>query len=104
MEPGFHGQALITAGRNGFRNTRIGKARKPSGERTDTLWTASARVARQTSSGCFIPTIIRIRTKPGTVLQRIIRGLITWIGSGSAFTGRSEEHTSELQSRFGISY
>jgi hypothetical protein len=46
--------------RNGSRNTTIGKARKRFGERTDTLWTASARAARQTSNGCFTPTIIRI--------------------------------------------
>jgi hypothetical protein len=86
---GFPGQALITAVRNGFRNSTIGKARKRFGERTDMWWTASARAARQTSSGCFIQTTIRTPTKPGTALRRTILDPITSIGLGLAFMGSS---------------
>ena len=74
--------AYYGGAQSGFRNTTIGKARKRFDERTDTLSTASVRAARQTSNGCFTPTIIRIRYKHGTVLRRIIPDPVTvdWLG------------------------
>ena len=89
--------------RNGFRNTTTGKARKHFGERTDTLWIASARAARQTSNGCFTPTIIHIRYetwngRSGILsrirLRRLARAQRLWAAiqgraqSGYSFIGR----------------
>src|ERR1043166_5113535 len=90
------GAALIIGSILGLNRELQGK---PAGLRTHALVTLGAAVA----------TVIVLRSPNGSLaadqnaMSRVVQGILTGVGFLGAGVVRSEEHTSELQSRFGIS-
>src|ERR1043166_8390440 len=95
------GVACVLTSSNSCAGVPSAKKRFPDPKRTgETISTASS--ASPCSSSIDVSVELPERTRPGPSCDLMRRTSLT--RSGPTPSNRSEEHTSELQSRFGISY